>query len=125
MHDSFLLDNLWPAGRNLQLSIVLLHAPFCCGFNMCQASLARNSSNNFSMRPTMTPSRDLLHHIRSGEKRLLAYATDQALRAKGTARDRENLTALKGNDAAKRFVGELNSAEGQLQTARKQIADLH
>ena len=40
------------------------------------------------------------------------------------ARDRENLTALKGNDAAKRFVGELNSAEDALQDARKQSAAL-
>jgi hypothetical protein len=40
------------------------------------------------------------------------------------ARDRENLTALKGNDAAKRFVEELNSAEDQLQAARKQASDL-
>jgi hypothetical protein len=40
------------------------------------------------------------------------------------ARDRENLTALKGNDAAKRFVDELNHAEDQLQATRKQIADL-
>jgi hypothetical protein len=40
------------------------------------------------------------------------------------ARDRENLTALKGNDAAKRFVEELNRAEDQLQTAHKQTTDL-
>jgi len=40
------------------------------------------------------------------------------------ARDRDNLTALKGNDAAKRFVDELNHAEDQLQSARKQTADL-
>ena len=40
------------------------------------------------------------------------------------ARDRENLTALKGNDAAKRFVDELNRAEDALQTTRKQTADL-
>jgi hypothetical protein len=40
------------------------------------------------------------------------------------ARDRDNLTALKGNDAAKRFVDELNRAEDQLQAARKQTADL-
>jgi hypothetical protein len=40
------------------------------------------------------------------------------------ARDRENLTALKGNDAAKRFVDELNHAEDTLQGTRKQIADL-
>jgi hypothetical protein len=40
------------------------------------------------------------------------------------ARDRENLIALKGNDAAKRFVDELNRAEDQLQSTRKQTADL-
>jgi predicted nucleic acid-binding Zn-ribbon protein len=40
------------------------------------------------------------------------------------ARDRDNLTALKGNDAAKRFVDELNRAEDQLQATRKQVADL-
>jgi hypothetical protein len=39
-------------------------------------------------------------------------------------RDRENLTALKGNDAAKRFVEELNRAEDLLQSTRKQTADL-
>lgn len=41
------------------------------------------------------------------------------------ARARENLTALKGNDAAKRFVEELNRAEDELQAARKQAADLN
>ena len=40
------------------------------------------------------------------------------------ARDRENLTALKGNDAARRFVDELNRAEDLLQSTRKHSADL-
>jgi hypothetical protein len=40
------------------------------------------------------------------------------------ARDRDNLTALKGNDAAKRFVDELNRAEDQVQAMRKETADL-
>jgi hypothetical protein len=40
------------------------------------------------------------------------------------ARDRDNLTALKGNEAAKRFVDELNQAEDELQTARKGQQDL-
>jgi hypothetical protein len=40
------------------------------------------------------------------------------------ARDRDNLTALKGNEAVKRFVDELNHAEDTLQAARKQTADL-
>jgi len=39
------------------------------------------------------------------------------------ARDRENLTALKGNDAGKRFVEELNRAEDAIQAARKEQAD--
>jgi hypothetical protein len=36
------------------------------------------------------------------------------------ARDRENLTALKGNDAGKRFVEELNRAEDAIQAARRE-----
>jgi hypothetical protein len=44
--------------------------------------------------------------------------------AEDEARDRENLTALKGNDAAKRFVDELNRAEDQLQATRRQTAAL-
>jgi hypothetical protein len=44
--------------------------------------------------------------------------------ANDEARDRDNLTALKGNDAAKRFVDELNQAEDAIQTARKDEADL-
>lgn len=40
------------------------------------------------------------------------------------ARARENLTALKGNDAAKRFVDELNRAEDDLAAARKEQANL-
>ncbi len=40
------------------------------------------------------------------------------------ARDRDNVTALKGSDAGKRFVDELNQAEDQLQAARKEQADL-
>jgi hypothetical protein len=39
-------------------------------------------------------------------------------------RDRENVTALKGNDAAERFVDELNQAEDALQAAKKEQADL-
>jgi len=40
------------------------------------------------------------------------------------ARARENLTALKGNEAAKRFVEELNRAEDEIQSARREHADL-
>ena len=40
------------------------------------------------------------------------------------ARARENLTALKGNEAAKRFVEELNRAEDEIQAARKDHASL-
>jgi hypothetical protein len=48
----------------------------------------------------------------------------EAAAAADEARDRDNLTALKGNEAAKRFVDELNRAEDTLQAARKQTADL-
>jgi len=48
----------------------------------------------------------------------------EAAAAADEARDRDNLTALKGNEAAKRFVDELNHAEDTLQAARKQTADL-
>jgi len=44
--------------------------------------------------------------------------------ASDEARARDNLTALKGNDAAKRFVEELNQAEDSLQSTRKDIAAL-
>jgi hypothetical protein len=60
---------------------------------------------------------------------LLEFRIAEAQKSAETAtadesRDRDNLTALKGNDAAKRFVDELNRAEDQLQATRKQIADL-
>ena len=48
----------------------------------------------------------------------------QAKLTEDETRDRENVTALKGNDAAKRFVDELNQAEDALQAARKEQADL-
>ncbi len=60
---------------------------------------------------------DLDRRIGESKQTEEAAATDEA-------RDRENLTALKGNDAAKRFVEELNRAEDQLQTAHKQTTDL-
>jgi hypothetical protein len=56
-------------------------------------------------------------NIAESKKAEAAAATDEA-------RDRDNLTALKGNEAAKRFVDELNRAEDTLQAARKQTADL-
>jgi len=60
---------------------------------------------------------DLDRRIRESKKTEEAASADEA-------RDRDNLTALKGNDAAKRFVDELNRAEDLLQTTRKQTADL-
>ena len=60
---------------------------------------------------------DLDHKITEAKKQEETAKADEA-------RDRENLTALKGNDAAKRFVDELNRAEDLLQATRKQIADL-
>ena len=58
------------------------------------------------------------------DQRIDASKKAEETAAADEARDRENLTALKGNDAAKRFVDELNRAEDQLQATRKQTADL-
>jgi hypothetical protein len=60
---------------------------------------------------------DLDRRINESKKTEETAAADEA-------RDRDNLTALKGNDAAKRFVDELNRAEDLLQATRKQTADL-
>jgi hypothetical protein len=51
------------------------------------------------------------------EQKEKALAADEA-------RDRDNLTALKGNPAGKRFVDELNRAEDEIEAARKDHADL-
>jgi len=58
------------------------------------------------------------------ERRIGASKKAEQDAAADEARDRENLTALKGNDAAKRFVDELNRAEDLLQATRKQTAEL-
>jgi len=60
---------------------------------------------------------DLDQRIADSKKQEETAAADEA-------RDRENLTALKGNDAARRFVDELNRAEDKLQATRKATADL-
>ncbi len=60
---------------------------------------------------------DLDQAIADAKKQEETAAADES-------RDRENLTALKGNDAARRFVDELNHAEDTLQSTRKHTADL-
>ncbi len=60
---------------------------------------------------------DLDQAISDSKKQEETAAADEA-------RDRENLTALKGNEAAHRFVDELNHAEDLLQSTRKHTADL-
>jgi hypothetical protein len=60
---------------------------------------------------------DMNRKLEENDQKKKALAGDEA-------RDRDNLTALKGNDAAKRFVDELNQAEDSLQAARKEQADL-
>jgi hypothetical protein len=58
------------------------------------------------------------------ERRIKASKAAEETASADEARDRENLSALKGNDAAKRFVEELNRAEDLLQATRKQTTDL-
>jgi hypothetical protein len=60
---------------------------------------------------------DLDHAIAESKQQEQTAAADEA-------RCRENLTALKGNEAARRFVDELNHAEDLLQSTRKHTADL-
>ncbi len=58
------------------------------------------------------------------DQRIDASKKAEETAAADEARDRDNLKALSGNAAAKRFVEELNTAEDQLQATRKQTADL-
>jgi hypothetical protein len=60
---------------------------------------------------------DLQHQLDQSKKQEETAAADEA-------RLRENLAALKGNDASRRFVVELNQAEDRLQTERAHTADL-
>ena len=60
---------------------------------------------------------DLNRKLADNQKRQKTLADDEA-------RARENLTALKGNEAAKRFVEELNRAEDDLGAARREQAAL-
>ena len=60
---------------------------------------------------------DLQHQLDQSKKQEETAAADEA-------RLRENLAALKGNDASRRFVAELNQAEDRLQTERAHTADL-
>ena len=58
------------------------------------------------------------------DRKLEENAQKQKALAEDEARDRDNLSALKGNDAGRRFVDELNQAEDSLQAARKEQSDL-
>ena len=60
---------------------------------------------------------NLNRKIQESEQKEKTLADDEA-------RARENLTALKGNDAGKRFVAELNQAEDDIAAARKDRAGL-
>ena len=74
---------------------------------------------------------DQLKPVLAAEQQIRQYKADlkkleekTATLTADEARARENLTALKGNDAGKRFVDELNQAEDNLQSTRKETADL-
>jgi hypothetical protein len=60
---------------------------------------------------------NLNRKIQESEQKEKTLADDEA-------RARENLTALKGNDAGKRFVAELNQAEDEIAASRKDRAAL-
>ena len=75
-------------------------------------------------RQNLTPILDAQGVIADLESRIKAAKETENSATTDESRARENLTALKGNDAAKRFVEELNRAEDQLQTTHKEIASL-
>ncbi|SPE21640.1 conserved exported hypothetical protein [Candidatus Sulfotelmatomonas gaucii] len=72
----------------------------------------------------LRPAIDAQTALADVNRKIVENDEHQKALADDETRDRDNLTALKGNDAAKRFVDELNKAEDQLQTARKEEADL-
>ncbi len=72
----------------------------------------------------LRPAIDAQTALADVNRKIVENDEHQKALADDETRDRDNLTALKGNDAAKRFVDELNQAEDQLQTARKEEADL-
>jgi len=77
-----------------------------------------------AIQAQLAPVLDAESALTALEEKIAEQRKIEQTAAADEARDRENLTALKGNDAAKRFVDELNRAEDLLQSTRKQIADL-
>ena len=71
-----------------------------------------------------SPSSTRRHKLADLDQAIADSRKQEETAAADEARDRENLTALKGNDAARRFVDELNHAEDLLQSTRKHTADL-
>ena len=72
----------------------------------------------------LKPVIDAQVHLAEIDQKIADSKKQEETAAADEARDRENLTALKGNDAAHRFVDELNHAEDLLQATRKATADL-
>jgi len=72
----------------------------------------------------LKPVIDAQNGIADLDQKIQQSKSTEATASADEARDRDNLTALKGNDAARRFVDELNRAEDLLQSTRKQTADL-
>jgi chromosome segregation ATPase len=73
-----------------------------------------------ALRPILELQRKLYEigvHLKQLDEKANTLTADEA-------RARENLTALKGNDAGKRFVDELNHAEDELEATRKQTASV-
>jgi hypothetical protein len=73
---------------------------------------------------TLKPIIDAAVKLADLDQSIAASKKQEEVVAADEARDRENLTALKGNEAAHRFVDELNHAEDLLQSTRKHTADL-
>ena len=88
------------------------------------AFLVQVSKYTPELEEKLRPIIDATTALNDVKRRLAENAQRQKTLTDDEARVRENVTALKGNDAAKRFVDELNRAEDELSAARKEQADL-
>ncbi|MDR3740518.1 MAG: DUF4139 domain-containing protein [Terracidiphilus sp.] len=88
------------------------------------AFLIQVSKYTPELEQKLSPIIDATTALNDIKRKLAENAQRQKTLTDDEARMRENVTALKGNDAAKRFVEQLNRAEDDLMAARKEQADL-
>ena len=76
------------------------------------------------LQQKLQPAIDAEAALAEVNRKLSENSDQQQTLTSDESRDRDNVTALKENDAAKRFVEELNQSEDGLQAARKEQSEL-